>query len=99
MSETTYQVPAHIGSLLETYSEMMTGDKSPETVELALQYALYMAIRGHMPPLVQHWNGLNPEASEQVKAAVQQLQAMNKEWNEKRKALKEQAQAGSQSQE
>ena len=42
MSDTKYQVPEHMQVLLNTFTEMMTGEASEENIQTVLQWSLYM---------------------------------------------------------
>jgi len=68
-------------ALLETYSDLLVGDTSPETVEQVKLWALYNHIHKTMPALANHWNANHPEA----KAAVRELFEDIKERNRLRR--------------
>ncbi|MDB5084792.1 MAG: hypothetical protein JWN30_1678 [Bacilli bacterium] len=80
-----YQVPVHMQGLIKSFAEMMTGESTPERIEILLQWALYMHIRSVMPPLAAHWNQSHPEESATVKEAIQKLQSLNEQWKASRK--------------
>ncbi|KEO84496.1 DUF2573 family protein [Tumebacillus flagellatus] len=82
----TYTVPQNVETLLKTFTEMMTGESSPENVEAVLQWAIYMHVRSVMPPLVQHWRSADPENAQEVSEAIKQVQALNAALKEKRAA-------------
>ncbi len=74
-----YQVPEHLEGLLQTFTEMMTGNSSQENVETVLEWAIYMHIRNTMPPLVQHWGTAAPEESAKIKAAILKVKSLNED--------------------
>jgi hypothetical protein len=82
----TYTVPKNIETLVNTFTEMMTGEASQENVEAVVQWAIYMHVRSVMPPLVQHWRTAEPENGQAVSEAIKQVQALNAAWKEKRQA-------------
>lgn len=84
MSDTKYQVPEHMHVLLNTFTEMMTGEATEENIQTVLQWSLYMHMRSVMPPMVQHWNGVAPEEAAKVKEAIQQVKALNEAWKANR---------------
>lgn len=84
MSESNFQVPEHMHSLIAAFAEMMTGESTPEHIDILLQWSLYMHIRSVMPPLLSHWNQENPENAEKVKKAMKELQALNQHWKASR---------------
>lgn len=80
----TVQVPEQLETLLNTFTEMMTGEATPENIETVLQWALYMHMRSVMPPLVQHWRTAEPEHAQTVSDAIKRVQALNTAVKEKR---------------
>lgn len=47
--------------LVEKFSELVTGDASPEMVEKIKVWSIYNHIHKTMPALTSHWNQLHPE--------------------------------------
>ena len=91
MSDAKYQVPEHMHVLLNTFTEMMTGEASPENIDLVLQWAVYMHIRGVMPPMVQHWNNAAPEEAAKVKDAIQKMRQLNEAYKASRAESKQES--------
>lgn len=89
MSDTKYQVPEHMQVLLNTFTEMMTGEASEENIQTVLQWSLYMHMRSVMPPMVQHWNSVAPEEAAKVREAIQQVKTLNEAWKAKREQKQE----------
>lgn len=70
-------------ALLEKYSELLVGESTPETKEKVKVWALYTHIAKSMPALAKHWNGLYPEAKEQMKEVINEIKQMNEEHRKK----------------
>jgi hypothetical protein len=66
-------------ALLEKYSELLVGESNEETREKVKAWALYSHIAKSMPALIKHWNGLYPEAKEEMKAIVNEIKLLNEQ--------------------
>jgi hypothetical protein len=66
-------------ALLEKYSELMVGDTTNETMEKVKMWALYTHIAKSMPALAKHWNGLYPDAKEEMKQIINEIKLMNEQ--------------------
>jgi hypothetical protein len=66
-------------ALLEKYSELLVGESTEETKEKVKAWALYSHIAKSMPALINHWNGLYPEAKEEMKAIVNEIKLLNEQ--------------------
>ena len=66
-------------ALLEKYSELMVGESTEETKEKVKMWALYTHIAKSMPALAKHWNGLYPEAKEEMKQIINEIKVMNEQ--------------------
>ena len=66
-------------ALLEKYSELLVGESTPETKEKVKMWALYTHIAKSMPALAKHWNGLYPEAKEEMKQIINEIKVMNEQ--------------------
>ena len=64
-------------ALLEKYSELMVGESTPETMEKVKMWALYTHIAKSMPALAKHWNGLYPDAKEEMKQIINEIKELN----------------------
>lgn len=66
-------------ALLEKYSELLVGESTAETKEKVKMWALYTHIAKSMPALAKHWNGLYPEAKEEMKQIINEIKVMNEQ--------------------
>ncbi|MEH7307635.1 DUF2573 family protein [Neobacillus drentensis] len=66
-------------ALLEKYSELLVGEATDETMEKVKMWALYTHIAKSMPALAKHWNGLYPEAKEEMKQLINEIKIMNEQ--------------------
>lgn len=66
-------------ALLEKYSELLVGEASDETMEKVKMWALYTHIAKSMPALAKHWNGLYPDAKEEMKQIINEIKVMNEQ--------------------
>jgi hypothetical protein len=77
MMETTFV--KQFEALLEKYSELLVGESTPEINEKVKAWALYTHIAKSMPALAKHWNGLYPEAKEEMKQIINEIKVMNEQ--------------------
>jgi hypothetical protein len=66
-------------ALLEKYSELLVGESTPETMDKVKMWALYTHIAKSMPALAKHWNGLYPDAKEEMKQIINEIKVMNEQ--------------------
>ncbi|NHC39310.1 YusU family protein [Bacillus sp. MM2020_1] len=66
-------------ALLEKYSELLVGEATDETKEKVKMWALYTHIAKSMPALAKHWNGLYPDAKEEMKQIINEIKVMNEQ--------------------
>lgn len=66
-------------ALLEKYSELLVGEATDETREKVKMWALYTHIAKSMPALTKHWNGLYPDAKEEMKQIINEIKVMNEQ--------------------
>jgi hypothetical protein len=66
-------------ALLEKYSELLVGEATQETTEKVKMWALYTHIAKTMPALAKHWNGLYPDAKEEMKQIINEIRVMNEQ--------------------
>jgi hypothetical protein len=66
-------------ALLDKYSELLVGDTTEETKEKVKAWALYSHIAKSMPALAKHWNGLYPDAKEEMKQLINEIKDMNEQ--------------------
>lgn len=69
--------------LLYKYTELLTGEATPERVEMVKTWILYTHMAKTMPPLVQHWASepAHAEARDQIRGMIEQI----KQWNQTKK--------------
>ena len=66
-------------ALLEKYSDLMVGESTEELKEKVKMWALYSHIAKSMPALAKHWNGLYPDAKEEMKQIINEIKVMNEQ--------------------
>lgn len=66
-------------ALLEKYSELLVGESTDETKEKVRVWALYSHIAKSMPALAKHWNGLYPDAKEEMMQIINEIKVMNEQ--------------------
>ncbi|MFL6516625.1 MAG: YusU family protein [Bacillus sp. (in: firmicutes)] len=66
-------------ALLEKYSELLVGESTDETKEMVKVWALYSHIAKSMPALAKHWNGLYPDAKEEMMQIINEIKVMNEQ--------------------
>lgn len=66
-------------ALLEKYSELLVGVGDEEKKEKVKAWALYSHIAKSMPALIKHWNGLYPEAKDEMKEIINEIKQLNEQ--------------------
>lgn len=66
--------------LVYTFTELLTGEATPERVEMVKVWCLYAHMSKVMPPLIQHW-GSEPDHQE-AKAQIREIIEQIKQWNQ-----------------
>jgi hypothetical protein len=66
-------------ALLEKYSELLVGVSDEETKEKVKAWALYSHIAKSLPALIKHWNGLYPEAKDEMKEIINEIKQLNEQ--------------------
>jgi hypothetical protein len=64
-------------SLLEKYTELLTGQASPLAVEKVKRWAMYNHIHKTMPNLTAHWSQTHPEARAEVRKLFEEIRDLN----------------------
>lgn len=72
-----------LDGLLHTFTELLTGEATPERVEMVKVWALYTHMTKAMPPLVQHWGSESKHA--EAKARIREIIEQIKQWNQEKK--------------
>lgn len=70
---------AQFEALLDKYSELLVGESSEDTKEKVKAWALYTHIAKSMPALAKHWNGLYPDAKEEMKLIINEIKELNEQ--------------------
>ena len=82
MDETKQPLVPELEGLLYKFTELLTGEATPERVEMVKIWCLYSHINKVMPPVVQHW-GSEPEHFE-AKAKIREMIEQIKQWNQEK---------------
>jgi hypothetical protein len=62
---------------LEKYSELLVGESADPVKEKVKVYSLYSHIAKTMPALAKHWNGMYPEAKNQIVEIMNEVKQLN----------------------
>ncbi|HWO77130.1 MAG TPA: DUF2573 family protein [Bacillus sp. (in: firmicutes)] len=54
-------------SLLQKYTELLTGKNDKKMVDDVVKWALYSQVAKTMPALAKHWNQMYPDAKQEIK--------------------------------
>jgi hypothetical protein len=84
MREPKHSIVPELDDLLEKFTELLTGEATPERVEMVKAWALYSHMQKVMPPLVHHW-GSEPQFQE-AKANLHRMTNQIKQWNQEKNA-------------
>ena len=72
-------------ALLTKYTELLVGESTPELTEKVKIWALYTYISKSMPALAKHWNGLYPEAKEDMRELILKIKELNEQHRQAKK--------------
>jgi len=74
-----------LDQLLYKFTELLTGEATPERVEMVKIWCLYSHMSKAMPPLVQHWASEpeHAEARDQIRGMIEQIKQWNQAKNQK----------------
>jgi hypothetical protein len=70
-------------ALIEKYAELLIGDANEEVKEKLRIWGLYTHIAKSMPALAKHWNGLYPEAKDEMKQIIEEIKLLNEQNRQK----------------
>ncbi|MFC8688719.1 YusU family protein [Brevibacillus porteri] len=85
MDEKKAALVPELEDLVRKFTELLTGEATPERVEMVKVWCLYTTMAKAMPPLIQHW-GSEPEhmeARNQIREIIEQIKQWNQEKNQK----------------
>jgi hypothetical protein len=84
MSEGKSPYIAELDGLVEKFTELLTGEATPERIEMVKIWCLYSHMQKVMPPLVQHWGSEieHQAAKVEIMRIIDQL----KKWNQEKSA-------------
>lgn len=86
MEEKTDALVPELEELLYKFTELLTGEATPERVEMVKIWCLYSHMTKAMPALVQHW-GSEPEhadARNRIRGIIEQIKQWNQEKNQQK---------------
>ncbi|HJV18023.1 MAG TPA: DUF2573 family protein [Bacillales bacterium] len=70
-------------ALMEKYAELLLGESSEEIKEKLKVWGIYSHIAKSMPALTKHWNGLYPEAKDEMKQIIEEIKLLNEQHRKK----------------
>jgi hypothetical protein len=70
-------------ALMEKYAELLVGESSEEIKEKLQVWGIYSHIAKSMPALIKHWNGLYPEAKDEMKQIIEEIKLLNEQHRKK----------------
>ncbi|QDS33196.1 DUF2573 family protein [Brevibacillus brevis] len=85
MDEKKDALVPELEDLVRKFTELLTGEATPERVEMVKVWCLYTTMAKAMPPLIQHW-GSEPEhmeARNQIWEIIEQIKQWNQEKSQK----------------
>ncbi|GAA4716263.1 DUF2573 family protein [Brevibacillus fulvus] len=80
MNEANKLPIAELEGLLEKFTERLTGEATPERIELVKLWCLFGHMQRVMPPLVQHWASVAEH--QEAKAKLREINEQIKQWNQ-----------------
>ncbi|MEI7026650.1 DUF2573 family protein [Paenibacillus sp. y28] len=83
-------------ALVEKFAELLTGDTSPQTIDMVVKWSIYNHIHKTMPALTGHWGQHHPESKKEVRQLFQSVIALHNEHRAKQDGEAEPAATGSQ---
>lgn len=91
MSEKKDWLIPEMESLVNQFTELLTGEVNEERVEMVKMWLFYNHIAKVMPNLVKHWNALeeNQEARTRMREIFEQIKVWNEEHREQMRRQKE----------
>ncbi|MCQ6279012.1 DUF2573 family protein [Bacillus sp. EB600] len=66
-------------ALVEKYSELLVGNSQEAVKEKVKIYSLYSHIAKSMPALAKHWNGLYPDAKNEIIEIMNEVKSLNEQ--------------------
>jgi hypothetical protein len=70
-------------ALMEKYAELLVGETNEEIKEKLKVWSIYSHIAKSMPALTKHWNGLYPEAKDEMKLIIDEIKQLNEQHRKK----------------
>jgi hypothetical protein len=70
-------------ALIEKYAELLVGETNDEIKAKLRVWGLYTHIAKSMPALAKHWNGLYPEAKDEMKQIIDEIKLLNEQHRKK----------------
>ncbi|MED4752920.1 DUF2573 family protein [Brevibacillus choshinensis] len=85
MEEKKEALVPELEELLYKFTELLTGEATPERVEMVKVWCLYTHMSKAMPPLIQHWASEpdHAEARDQIREIIEQIKQWNQTKNQK----------------
>jgi hypothetical protein len=70
-------------ALMEKYAELLVGETNEEIKEKLKVWGIYTHISKTMPALAKHWNGLYPDAKNEMKEIIDEIKGLNEQHRKK----------------
>jgi hypothetical protein len=70
-------------ALIEKYAELLVGETNDGIKAKLRIWGLYTHIAKSMPALAKHWNGLYPEAKDEMKQIIDEIKLLNEQHRKK----------------
>lgn len=80
MNEKNEQLVPKLEELLHKFTELLTGEATPERVEMVKVWCLYAHMSKVMPPLIQHW--ASEPAHQAARNQIREITEQIKQWNQ-----------------
>lgn len=79
MNETKHtNIHEEVEELFNKYTELLIGDVNDDVLKKVKTWSLFTHMNKTMPPLVKHWLQENPDAKEQIRQLIEEVQTLNK---------------------
>jgi len=85
MEEKKEALIPELEDLLYKFTELLTGEATPDRVEMVKVWCLYTQMSKVMPPLIQHWASQpeHAEARSQIREIIETIKQLHQAKNQK----------------
>lgn len=73
-------------ALVEKFSELLTGESTPDMVDKMKVWAIYSHIHKTMPALASHWSQSHPESRAEIRKLFEEVRDLNQKLKAKQQS-------------